>query len=99
MFVQSRTCSKHLLLVSDDGGVCSFDEALFYGHELTLQVFEMLLFTVVDMIAYDYLLAATVTYAVDVVSDVRWLVTSSISTRANNNYSVYVTKSVLRPFC
>nr|XP_053641598.1 meckelin-like [Cherax quadricarinatus] len=40
----------------------AFDRVLFYGHEISFILFEMLLFTFVDVVAYDFVLAALVTY-------------------------------------
>lgn len=37
---------------------------LFYGHELTLCVFELLLFAVVDLVAMDYVLSGVITYII-----------------------------------
>ncbi|XP_045605694.1 meckelin [Procambarus clarkii] len=40
----------------------AFDRVLFYGHEISFILFEMLLFTFVDLVAYDFVLAAVVTF-------------------------------------
>ncbi|XP_042225116.1 meckelin-like [Homarus americanus] len=40
----------------------AFDRVLFYGHEITFVLFEMLLFTFVDLTSYDFVLAAIVTF-------------------------------------
>ncbi|XP_033646702.1 meckelin-like [Asterias rubens] len=45
----------------NDGGH-SFDNSLFYGHESTLQIFELLLFCLVDLMFTNYVLAAIITY-------------------------------------
>ena len=42
----------------------SFTETLFYGHEWSLFSLEVLLFTVVDLAAQNYVLAAVITFAV-----------------------------------
>ncbi|XP_071823603.1 meckelin-like isoform X2 [Apostichopus japonicus] len=52
-------------LFNDDGH--SFDQALFFGHESTLLLFELLLFCVVDLIFQNYLLAGIVTYIISIV--------------------------------
>ena len=40
----------------------SFDAVLFFGHETTLTIFEVLFFSVVDLIAQDFVLAAVLTF-------------------------------------
>lgn len=40
----------------------SFDQVLFYGHEMTLLVFEILLFNVVDLIWQNFVLDGVVTF-------------------------------------
>ncbi|XP_064610907.1 meckelin-like [Liolophura sinensis] len=50
------------LLYNDNGH--SFDRVLFYGHEMTLCVFELLLFAVVDLVAMDYVLSGVITYII-----------------------------------
>ena len=57
----------NLLSYTDYGH--SFDQAIFYGHEATLQMFEILFFTMVDFIFQDYVFAAIATYGIDVVSN------------------------------
>ncbi|PIK39447.1 putative meckelin [Apostichopus japonicus] len=52
-------------LFNDDGH--SFDQALFFGHESTLLLFELLLFCVVDLMFQNYLLAGIVTYIISIV--------------------------------
>lgn len=42
----------------------TFDRVLFYGQETLLIVFEMLLFTFIDLFFYDFVLASVVTYFV-----------------------------------
>ncbi|XP_018025139.1 meckelin-like [Hyalella azteca] len=41
-----------------------FDRVLLYGQETVLVLFEILLFTFVDLLSYDFVLSAVVTYAV-----------------------------------
>ncbi|KAJ8042251.1 Meckelin [Holothuria leucospilota] len=45
---------------NDDGH--SFDQVIFFGHESTLLLFELLLFCVVDLIFQNYLMAGIVTF-------------------------------------
>lgn len=45
----------------------SFTSALLYGVEWSLLLFDILLFAVVDMAASDYILAAVVTYFVEII--------------------------------
>ena len=40
----------------------SFDQTLLYGHEMALQVFFLLFFTMVDLIGTNFVLAATLTF-------------------------------------
>ena len=55
------------LVVTDNGH--SFDQVLYYGHELTLTTFEILLFGFVDMLSSQgFVLSAIVTYFVSLVS-------------------------------
>jgi len=48
-------------LFCEDGG-SSFASVLFYGHELTLLIFEILIFGLVDIASHSYVLAAAVTF-------------------------------------
>jgi len=57
----------YILVVCEDGG-WSFAAVLFYGHELTLLIFEVLLFGLVDLASHNYFLAAAVTFFVMEVS-------------------------------
>lgn len=41
-----------------------FDQVLFYGQETLLIIFEILLFTFIDLLFYDFVLASVVTYFV-----------------------------------
>lgn len=50
------------IFYKDDGK--SFNSVLFYGHEWTLMLFDLLLFAVVDYIAMDYVLAGIITYII-----------------------------------
>ena len=47
----------------------SFDSLIFYGHEFTLIIFDIMVFSFVDLFAQDFLLAAIVTFFVGKVSD------------------------------
>ena len=42
----------------------SFDALLLYGHEFSLTIFDVLIFSFVDLFVQDYLVAAIVTYFV-----------------------------------
>ncbi|KAK3586521.1 hypothetical protein CHS0354_035056 [Potamilus streckersoni] len=42
----------------------SFDQVLFYGNEMTLLVFEILLFCIVDLIFTNYIIAGVITYII-----------------------------------
>jgi len=46
----------------------SFDSVLFYGNELPLFLLDVLVFTLVDMAAFNFTLAAIVTFLVQWVS-------------------------------
>lgn len=48
---------------NDDGH--SFDAVIYYGHELTLVLFDLLLFCVIDLVACDFVVAAVLTFAID----------------------------------
>ncbi|KXJ16794.1 Meckelin [Exaiptasia diaphana] len=50
------------IFYKDDGK--SFNSVLFYGHEWTLMLFDLLVFAVVDFIATDYILAGILTYII-----------------------------------
>lgn len=45
----------------------SFEEALFCGKETTFFIFDMLVFLIVDYFAFNYILAAVITYIVKIV--------------------------------
>ena len=67
--------NKHLLLynfftISDTGH--SFDALLLYGHEFSLTIFDVLIFSFVDLLVEDYLVAAIVTYFVGKVFSLNW---------------------------
>jgi meckelin len=49
-------------IFSDSGH--SFDAILFYGHEFSLIIFDIMVFSFVDLFAEDFLLAAIVTFFV-----------------------------------
>ena len=52
--------TKVALSCTDDGH--SFDQVLFFGHETTLTIFEILLFTVIDILSQNFILAAVITF-------------------------------------
>ena len=54
-------------MISDNGH--SFDQVLFYGNEMNLCLFELLLFCVTDLIWENYLLNGIVVYLVICVSN------------------------------
>lgn len=54
---------KKAYLNNDESG-CSFCNVLFYGNEATLLIFEILLFTITDYIAQDFIIAAIVSYII-----------------------------------
>ncbi|GCC36060.1 hypothetical protein chiPu_0014551 [Chiloscyllium punctatum] len=49
-----------------------FSNVLYYGHELVLLLFDILLFSVVDLGIQDFVLATIITYLVQKVSDSNW---------------------------
>ena len=53
----------HLYFIHLDTGH-SFDALLLYGHEFSLTIFDVLMFSFVDLLVQDYLVAAIVTYFV-----------------------------------
>jgi len=55
-------------MVTDVDGGSSFAAVLFYGHELPLLIFEVLLFALCDLAAHNYFLGAAVTFFVMEVS-------------------------------
>ena len=46
----------------------SFDALLLYGHEFSLTIFDVLVFSFVDLLVQDYLIAAIFTFFVGKVS-------------------------------
>lgn len=51
----------------------AFDRVLFYGHESSFLIFEMLLFTFIDLLSYDFVLASIITFIVScVVKKIRY---------------------------
>lgn len=52
---------KKIVLFSPPDNGHSFDAVLFYGNEWTLLTFDLMLFTFVDLICNNYLLATIVT--------------------------------------
>jgi len=59
---QDMTVGDRAVFYQDSGH--SFDAVLLYGHEFSLTIFEILVFSLVDLFAVDFLLAAIVTYLV-----------------------------------
>ena len=53
----------HCIFVSIDKGH-SFDALLLYGHEFSLTIFDILVFSFVDLMVQDYLVAAIIAYFV-----------------------------------
>ena len=53
--------------VCEDGG-SSFASVLFYGHEIALLIFEVLVFGLTDLASHNYFLDAAVTFFVMEVS-------------------------------
>ena len=53
---------SHFDLFIDSGH--SFDALLFYGHEFSLIIFDIMVFSFVDLFAEDFLLAGIVTFFV-----------------------------------
>ena len=51
------------MCVCEDDGT-SFASVLFYGHEVTLLIFEVLIFGLVDLAFHSYFLDAAVTFLV-----------------------------------
>lgn len=49
-------------LFPDGDGGHSFDQVLFYGHETTLIIFEVLFFNAIDLFAKNYILSAVILY-------------------------------------
>ena len=60
------TAFSHFDLFIDSGH--SFDALLFYGHEFSLIIFDIMVFSFVDLFAEDFLLAGIVTFFVGKVS-------------------------------
>ena len=69
---KSLNANKLLMQLNafSDGGH-SFDALLFYGHELSLTIFDIMVFSFVDLLAKDYLLSAIVTYFAGQVSQLQ----------------------------
>ena len=53
---------SHFVFFIDSGH--SFDALLFYGHEFSLIIFDIMVFSFVDLFAEDFLLAGIVTFFV-----------------------------------
>ena len=56
---------------SDPEGTASYERAIFYGHELTLLIFDLLLFCILDLWWTNFVAAGAATYFVD--AGVGWL--------------------------
>ncbi len=68
MEVESWSASlKSACLVTADGGGNAFTEVLFLGKELSLQFFLLSFFSLVDLLASDFVLAAILTFLIDMV--------------------------------
>ena len=63
-----------LFFICEDGG-SSFSAVLFYGHEFTLLVFEVLIFALVDLASHNYFLGAAVTFFI---MEVSWFNSSTV---------------------
>ena len=59
---QDTSVTDKAIFYKDSGH--SFDALLFYGHELTLITFDIMVFSFVDLFVQNFLLAAIVTYFV-----------------------------------
>ena len=59
---QDSSISEKAVFYKDSGH--SFDALLFYGHEFSLIIFDIMIFSFVDLFAQDFLLAGIVTFFV-----------------------------------
>ena len=59
-------CIFRLFLISDNGH--SFDAVLFFGNELTLLTFDILVFSIIDLASGNFVLAGVLTYGISAVS-------------------------------
>lgn len=59
---QDTSVAEKAVFYKDSGH--SFDAILFYGHEFSLVIFDIMVFSFVDLFAQDFLLAAIVTFFV-----------------------------------
>ena len=59
---QDSSISEKAVFYKDSGH--SFDALLFYGHEFSLIIFDIMIFSFVDLFARDFLLAGIVTFFV-----------------------------------
>ena len=59
---QEGLASEKAIFYTDNGH--SFDSVLLYGHEFSLTIFEVLVFTFTDLFMSDFLISALVTYLV-----------------------------------
>ena len=59
---QEGLASEKAIFYTDNGH--SFDSVLLYGHELSLTIFEVLVFSFTDLFMSDFLVSALVTYLV-----------------------------------
>ena len=65
------------MIVCEDGG-SSFAAVLFYGNELTLLMFEVLIFGLVDLASHNYFLGAAITFFIMEVCGLYWLISNSV---------------------
>jgi len=61
-YKDSSNVLSHLLY--SDKGSFSFTSIIFYGNEWSLLLFDILLFSIVDLVSQHYVLAAIVTYII-----------------------------------
>lgn len=59
---QDGLANEKALFYSDTGH--SFDSVMLYGHEFSLTIFEVLVFSFTDLFTGDFLISALVTYIV-----------------------------------
>ena len=65
-FISNTNCTNTVAHDPDyiSDGTHSYSSVLFYGHELSLTIFDLMVFLFVDLFAEDYLLAGIVTFLV-----------------------------------
>ena len=59
---QEGMATEKAIFYTDNGH--SFDSCLLYGHEISLSIFEVLVFTFTDLFTADFLISALITYLV-----------------------------------